>query len=171
MCESCEKTAHRFVLRCKDSFEYSTDEDIQVVEAKRVLFDEVGRFVLNSNMFEETEEGFGATTYGFIDDFRCEMFIIGKQVVFGFSENDSPVFYVCAKKAEIILMVQRYLKNKSSKNVHIEDNLLYVQPSNWIPRFFGKEEQDAYKSVSNESEVHCCTFNPGLLCIEKVRMF
>jgi hypothetical protein len=170
MCDSCKKAAHRFVIRYKDSYEHRTNDGDEIVEAKRVLFDEVGRFVLNSYMFDETESGFGATYYGSIDDFKCEMFIIGKQVVFSFSENDSLVYYIGAKKAEIVLMVQSFLKKKSSKTVHIEKDILYVQPSNWIPRFFGKEEHEAYKSVSNDN-VSCCALDLELLCIDKVSSF
>ena len=125
MCDSCKKAAHRFVIRYKDSFEHRTNDGDEIVEAKRFLFYEVGRFVLNSYMFEETESGFGATYYGSIDDFKCEMFIIGKQVVFGFSENDSPVYYIGAKKAEIVLMVQSFLK-KSLLKLFISKKIYYM---------------------------------------------
>ena len=145
-CETAVKKAtHRFVIRYKDSFEHITNDGDEIAEEKRVLFDEVGRFAINSYMFEETKSCFGATSYGCIDDFKCEMFVISKQVVLRFSEKDSPVYYIGAKKAEIVLMVQSYLKKKSSKTVHIEQDILYVQPSNWIPRFLGRKNRKLIK--------------------------
>lgn len=176
MCDKCTTLAHRFTLVYKGSSPRDATGEYEVVEAKRTLFDDVGRFVLNSYRFEKDDHGYHATKYGYVDDIRCDMFVIGTNVVFGFSENDSPLRYITAKKAEVVMMIQGHLKaidsgHKGTKTVGIDNDLFYVKASNWIPRFFGKREIEAYKKVATISVAPCCSYNMSYVVMHKKVLF